>query len=685
MLNEDTMLNAALEYLEMDFSVIPINPATKKPLVKWGKFKKRQPAIEEIERWFTRWPKANIAIITGSISGIYVFDADGPEGIRWVNENLPMTTVYSRTSKGLHVIYKVPEGLTIKSKVRIYPEIDIRGEAAYFIAPPSIHKSGHQYHWQFLLNGWDDLEAFDPYSIIPKNKGNLNLDLSELSERLNVEKIIEGIPEGERDTLLYKEACRLRGKNLTQDEAWNLLKTYATRCRPPFPENEALVKLLQAWKHDPNEAVIEITPHLEKENITEKVIPAHLLNPGGILQEMMAYIESNSTVSVPIFSLGACISCLGNVMGQKVQTETGLRTNIYSISLGYSGTGKNAPFNTLPQIIGRSKAHETIGPTELTSSSAILKWLSNINHRVTFMMLDEIGMVLKGLKRPDSHAADIPRILTKLFSATDRSETKGYTTGDPIALPWHHLSFYGASTPERFWENIGGGEVADGFLARVLVFESRHDSPKPKSSVSFSQNPDLIDKINKIYSIEVKTDSFRGNIEAVPIPIIIPRSTDAGTYFEEWSEKYHNLKNEYKADSVASIYGRAAEHAAKLALIHAVSLDLNKVRVVGIESVKWACLLLDHLIENIVDQIKENVADTDVQRWKQKILKGIREISRNRPYKGATVRDIQRGPCQGLLSADVRKYLDSLVLAEQVGVDEFVTSKNRTVKFFYLA
>ncbi len=68
----------------------------------------------------------------------------------------------------------------------------------------------------------------------------------------------------------------------------------------------------------------------------------------------------------------------------------------------------------------------TLGPTELTSSTAILRWLSNDSQRVALMMLDEIGLVLKGLRNPNSAASDIPRLLIKLFSSTDRPEKKSY-------------------------------------------------------------------------------------------------------------------------------------------------------------------------------------------------------------------------------------------------------------------
>ena len=83
----------------------------------------------------------------------------------------------------------------------------------------------------------------------------------------------------------------------------------------------------------------------------EDTIPNEIINPGGLLQDLIEYIEKNSSVAVPFFSVAASVTLLGSICGQKFQTETGLRTNLYSISLGYSGTGKNAPFSCLPNLI----------------------------------------------------------------------------------------------------------------------------------------------------------------------------------------------------------------------------------------------------------------------------------------------------------------------------------------------
>lgn len=63
------ILDAALEYVDMGFSVIPVKRRDKRPLIKWQEFQRRLPSREELESWWERWPEANVAIVCGRISG----------------------------------------------------------------------------------------------------------------------------------------------------------------------------------------------------------------------------------------------------------------------------------------------------------------------------------------------------------------------------------------------------------------------------------------------------------------------------------------------------------------------------------------------------------------------------------------------------------------------------------------
>ena len=389
-----------------------------------------------------------------------------------------------------------------------------------------------------------------------------------------------------------------------------------------------------------------------------KKIPNIILKPQGVLQDIVEYIDKNSAVSIPFFNLGAALTLLGSVCGQKIQTETGLRTNLYSIALGYSGTGKNAPFSSLPNLLLNSDAQIVLGPTELTSAASILKWLSTDNQQIALLMLDEIGLLLSGIKNQNSFASDLPRMFIKLFSSTNRGEIKGYATGLSVKIPWHHLSFFGASTPERFWESITMGDVTDGFLARILLWENHDDAPMPKNVINFSQNNLIKKQLNKIFNI---TKIRNGG--QIPTPKVISKSEKANIVFQDFAERYHDLKNKHKTNQygLPSIYGRAAEHVSKIALLHTISKNING-DYVRLESVEWAINVIDYILDSTITQIKSNISENETDRSKQKILKWISENDNN----GVKMRDIQRHAGRGLLVGELKNIVDSLLVSEEL-------------------
>nr|WP_142524312.1 bifunctional DNA primase/polymerase [Methylacidimicrobium cyclopophantes] len=72
----------ALAYLAHGFSVIPIEARGKRPLIPWQAFQQKPPDPEIVRRWFRGAPQANVAIVTGQLSGIIVLDIDPSHGGR---------------------------------------------------------------------------------------------------------------------------------------------------------------------------------------------------------------------------------------------------------------------------------------------------------------------------------------------------------------------------------------------------------------------------------------------------------------------------------------------------------------------------------------------------------------------------------------------------------------------------
>jgi hypothetical protein len=86
----------ALYYHDLGFSVFVLrNSATatevqlrdrKRPAVLWDLYQIMRPNKIQIERWFSKNPDYNIAIVTGSISKIIAFDVDGHTAVKRVEE-----------------------------------------------------------------------------------------------------------------------------------------------------------------------------------------------------------------------------------------------------------------------------------------------------------------------------------------------------------------------------------------------------------------------------------------------------------------------------------------------------------------------------------------------------------------------------------------------------------------------
>src|SRR4030043_4032 len=101
---EAALVNAALGYAERGWSVIPLKPNDKHPAIReWKPFQKKQAEFDQIGSWFTRWPNANVGIITGEISKLLVLDLDHLEAITFAEKHGLPKTLKVHTAKGVHI------------------------------------------------------------------------------------------------------------------------------------------------------------------------------------------------------------------------------------------------------------------------------------------------------------------------------------------------------------------------------------------------------------------------------------------------------------------------------------------------------------------------------------------------------------------------------------------------------
>lgn len=147
-------LDAALDAVKRGFRVFPVRPEEKKPAVDgWQMQATDDPDV--IKRWWTQNPRYNIGI---PADGLLVVDLDvkhnGPQHwkdmldlLAYADETAPPTRTSLTQSGGLHLIYRLPEGVRVKNSASaLGPGIDVKTDGGYIVGPGSTI-NGKQYKW----------------------------------------------------------------------------------------------------------------------------------------------------------------------------------------------------------------------------------------------------------------------------------------------------------------------------------------------------------------------------------------------------------------------------------------------------------------------------------------------------------------------------------------------------------
>jgi hypothetical protein len=241
------LTKAALDYRRLGWSVIPIAPRGKQPLVRWQVYQHRQPHAPEVSDWFRQWPDANLAIVTGVVSGLVVLDVDprhgGDASLRELERRHgPIAeTVEVRSGGGGRHLYFHHSGEIIRNRVGIAPGLDLRGDGGYVVAPPSVHASGEPYRWE---------RSPDVCRLAPLPRWVSEAAESESPRGHPVSHwrrlLRDGVGEGERNNTIASLAGHLLRHGVDPEVATELLLAWnAARCRPPLASEE-VVRTLQS-------------------------------------------------------------------------------------------------------------------------------------------------------------------------------------------------------------------------------------------------------------------------------------------------------------------------------------------------------------------------------------------------------------------------------------------------------
>ena len=235
--------DAALDYLRRGWSVVALRPRGKFPLVRWEPFQYRAPEVAEVERWYRRWPDANVGIVTGQVSGLVVLDVDPRHGgedsmAEWAEagRRFPDTVEATTGGGGRHLYFQAPKVL-LRNRVGLAPGIDLRANGGLIVAPPSLHPSGRRYAWRAGRGPADRPIASLPdwlFRLATEDGARGGHTIGHW-RRL----VAEGVREGVRNTTIASLAGHLLWHGVDPRVTMELLLCWnQVRCRPPLDDEE---------------------------------------------------------------------------------------------------------------------------------------------------------------------------------------------------------------------------------------------------------------------------------------------------------------------------------------------------------------------------------------------------------------------------------------------------------------
>ena len=236
------LLEQALEYQAKGWSVMPLQPRSKRPMLASWKHLQEQPADQAtIRQWWTEQPDANIAILTGRVSGLVVADFDNctrdPEAVL-TDLNIGADIPIAETAKGFHAYFRHPGG-EVRNGVRVgyvgETGIDIRGDGGYVAAPPSVHETGVLYEWH----------SQGPLSLLPEafRRGALPTAApitaaGIVGEVAELDRLLNGVGSGERNHAAAKIAGHFLRLCKVESAAWEAVRLWNRQNTPPLSDYE---------------------------------------------------------------------------------------------------------------------------------------------------------------------------------------------------------------------------------------------------------------------------------------------------------------------------------------------------------------------------------------------------------------------------------------------------------------
>jgi len=400
--------------------------------------------------------------------------------------------------------------------------------------------------------------------------------------------------------------------------------------------------------------------------------------PEGLVGEVAQYVMDSSPVPNKPFAIMAGLLTVSVLSKNRFKVPPFFtRLNLYTAAVGATGSGKDDPPSKVNQMLYAAGLLDT--STEgVASGVALQRALSEASNKMLFYWQDEIWEMIQSSKQQGApYKRELAAVLMTLYGRAGKvfGGRKYANKKDNISqIERPYVVFGGATTEVRFMEALSDKHVADGFLNRLIVFQSDGMPDLVPPKLNAIPEP-LKTKLRGLANTNALVGVDLENLEKIrpEESINLEREVGVDDFLHGFGQEAKNVGGPFGA-----LWSRGFENAVKVAGILAVGCDPEEP-IITMKQAHWAVNLVKQCLEGFSIQLDRNLADNEFHALCNKAMELIRYPRRygnDGRWGYLTTKGLPRGillrnlHVKAFQMDEVVKYLEESGQIEAVGVDK---------------
>lgn len=359
-------------------------------------------------------------------------------------------------------------------------------------------------------------------------------------------------------------------------------------------------------------------------------IPKHLLTVPGVLGDVVAYSARTCIKRQPQFDVQTALVVGSVAMGRRFITSNRNMTSLYFLNVGKTGSGKEHANTVLEDILEAAGMTQLRGPTGYTSAAGVISALRDKPTHVA--VIDEFGLMLASASaNGNQHKKDALGMLMEAFGRQTKTiRNAGYAMLQlsdqqkkalDVQIKSPSITLLGMTTPETFYDAIGGKDVASGFLNRFLIVESKRKRELCRVPAMIDPPQSVVDWVRATATASADNS---GNLQDIghefpPAPVLVPFTEAANAMFRDYEQRLNDWQDAI-APMAADMLNRTREIAMRLSLIVAHSLG---DRQISEAAAQWAIDYVDYYAKQTIDALLLHMAEGETDGLRKKVADAI--------------------------------------------------------------